>query len=326
MNVTRRFNRMIVVAFCVSILCARAAENSYPYHPIRLLIPFPAGGAADLIGRTLGEKLSAQLGQPLVMDNRPGAGGTLATELLTKAEPDGYTLMVGMAGPISISPSVNLHLPYRVARDVTPLTRVSETLNVVVVNPALGATDIRGFIDWAGKQNGNVQYGTSGVGQFDHLAGEFFKQMAGLVMTQVPYKGNGPALIELVSGQIHITFPPYIVAAPYVKAGRLRALAVTTADRQSLLPNLPTVAETLPGFALSNWNGMFAPGHLARAIADRLHAEINKALKLPDVIERFHQNGLEPVGSSTSNDFSNFVSADTEHWARIVHEAKLKFD
>jgi tripartite-type tricarboxylate transporter receptor subunit TctC len=209
---------------------------------------------------------------------------------------------------------------------VTPLTRVSETLNVVVVNPALGVNDVRSFVDWAGKHRGSVQYGTSGVGQFDHLAGEYFKRLAGIEMTQVPYKGNGPALVDLVAGQIHITFPPYIVAASYVRAGRLRALAVTTAERQPLLPQLPAVAETLPGFALSNWNGMFAPGKLPRGLADRLHAEINTALKHPDVIERFHQNGMEPVGSSTRADFTAFVSKDTAHWARIVSDAHLKFD
>jgi tripartite-type tricarboxylate transporter receptor subunit TctC len=318
--------RAVAIALCAHAGAAMAAADAYPSHPIRLLIPFPAGGAADLIGRTLGEKLSAQLGQPFVMDNRPGAGGSLATELLAKAEPDGYTLMVGMAGPISISPSVNPHLPYRPDRDVTPLTRVSETLNVVVVNPALGVSDVRSFVDWAGKHRGSVQYGTSGVGQFDHLAGEYFKRLAGIEMTQVPYKGNGPALVDLVSGQIHITIPPYIVAASYVRAGRLRALAVTTAERQSLLPQLPAVAETLPGFALSNWNGMFAPGKLPPGIADRLHAEINTALKHSDVIERFHQNGMEPIGSSTRADFAAFVTKDTAHWARIVSDAHLKFD
>jgi tripartite-type tricarboxylate transporter receptor subunit TctC len=318
--------RTITIALCAQATIAMSAADVYPTRPIRLLIPFPAGGAADLIGRTLGEKLSAQLGQALVMDNRPGAGGSLATELLAKAEPDGYALMVGMAGPISISPSVNPHLPYRPERDLTPLTRVSETLNVVVVNPALGVGDVRSFVDWAGKHRGTVQYGTSGVGQFDHLAGEYFKRLARVEMTQVPYKGNGPALVDLVSGQIHIAFPPYIVAASYVKAGRLHALAVTTAERQPLLPQLPTVAETLPGFALSNWNGMFAPAKLAPAIADRLHAEINKALRQPDVVERFHLNGMEPVGSSTRADFAAFVKKDTAHWARIVSDAQLKFD
>jgi len=326
MNISMPVMRALLIAACATATAATATGDAYPGRPIRLLIPFPAGGAADLIGRTLGEKLSAQLGQPLVMDNRPGAGGSLATELLAKAEPDGYTLMVGMAGPISISPSVNPHLPYRPDRDLTPLTRVSETLNVVVVNPVIGVNDIRGFVDWARQRAGSVQYGTSGVGQFDHLAGEYFKRLAGIDMTQVPYKGNGPALVDLVAGQIHITFPPYIVAGSYVKAGRLRALAVTTAERQPLLGNLPPVAEALPGFALSNWNGMFGPAKLPPAIADRLHTEINAALKQADVVERFHQNGMEPVGSSTRADFAAFVAKDTAHWARIVKDANLRFD
>lgn len=323
---SRLFAGVLFVALCAAAAATQGAEPTYPSRPIRLLIPFPAGGAADLIGRTLGEKLSAQFGQPVVVDNRPGAGGSLATELLAKSQPDGYTLMVGMAGPISISPSVNPHLTYSVARDITPLTRVSETLNVVVVNPSLGVSDVRGFIDWANKHRGRVEYGTSGIGQFDHLAGEYFIRLAGIPMTAVPYKGNGPALVDLVSNQINITFPPYIVAAPFVKTGRLRALAVTTAERQPLLPDLPTVAETVPGFALSNWNGMFAPGKLAPGIAERLHDGIVKALKEPDVVQRFHQNGMEPVASPTRADFTAFVSADTERWARIVRDAHLKFD
>ncbi len=316
---------VLLGALCV-VAGAQGAEPAYPSRPIRLLIPFPAGGAADLIGRTLGEKLSAQFGVPVVMDNRPGAGGSLATELLARSEPDGYTLMVGLAGPISISPSVNPHLAYDVARDITPLTRVSETLNVVLVNPALGVKDVRGFIDWANKHRGKVEFGTSGVGQFDHLAGTYFAHLAGIQMTAVPYKGNGPAMVDLVSNRINITFPPYVVAAPFVKNGRLRALAVTTAERQPLLPDLPAAGETVRGFGLSNWNGMFAPGKLPPRIADRLHDSIVKALKEPDVIQRFHQNGLEPIASPSRADFAAFVRQDTERWARIVRDTHLKFD
>ena len=320
------FAGVLLAVLCAAACAAQGAEPAYPSRPIRLLIPFPPGGAADLIGRTLGEKLSTQFGQPVVMDNRPGAGGSLATELLARSEPDGYTLMVGLAGPITISPSVNPHLTYNVARDITPLTRVSETLNVVVVNPSLGVSDVRGFIDWAGKHRGKAEFGTSGVGQFDHLAGTYFMHLAGIQMTAVPYKGNGPALVDLVSNRINITFPPYVVAAPFVKTGRLRALAVTTAERQPLLPDLPPVADVLPGFGLSNWNGMFAPGKLAPRIADRLHDAIVKALKEQDVVQRFHQNGMEPVASPTRGDFAAFVKEDTERWARIVREAHLKFD
>jgi tripartite-type tricarboxylate transporter receptor subunit TctC len=302
------------------------AQARYPARPIRLLIPFPAGGAADLIGRTIGEKLAAELGQPVVMDNRPGAGGVLATELLAKAEPDGYTVLVGMAGPIAISPSLNKNLPYNVGRDLLPITRVSEVLNVMVVNASSGVAGVTEFIHWAKQRPRDVRFGSSGTGQPDHLAGEFFQRLAGLNMTHVPYKGGGPALVDLVAGQIQVMFSTYIVAAPHVKSGRLRALAVITPQRQPLLPDLQTVAESVPGFGLNNWNGIFAPAKTPRDIANRLFLEINRALKAPDLKERQNALGIEPVGSESSEDFAKFVGAETERWGKIIRDANIKIE
>ena len=328
-----KLSAKVLVGFmsCMAGLwCASASAASeqakYPARPIRLLIPFPAGGAADLIGRTIGEKLAVQMGQPVVMDNRPGAGGVLATELLAKAEPDGYTVLVGMAGPIAISPSLNKNLPYHVGRDLLPITRVSEVLNVMVVNASSGVAGVTEFIRWAKQRPGDVRFGSSGTGQPDHLAGEFFQRLAGLDMTHVPYKGGGPALVDLVAGQIQVMFSTYIVAAPHVKSGRLRALAVITPQRQPLLPDLPTVAESVPGFGLNNWNGMFAPAKTPRDIANRLFVEINRALKAPDLKERQNALGIEPVGSGSREDFAKFIGAETERWGKIIRDANIKIE
>jgi tripartite-type tricarboxylate transporter receptor subunit TctC len=315
-----------MAALCIGWSPAGYAQGKYPVRPIRVLIPFPAGGAADTIGRTIGEQLSAQLKQPVVIDNRPGAGGRLATEMLAKAEPDGYTLLVGTVGAMAISPSLLKKLPYNVERDILPLTRVGEIINVMVVNPSTGARSVREFIDWAKKRSGDVRFGSSGAGQPDHLSGEFFQRLAGIQMTHVPYKGGGPALVDLIAGDLQLMFSTYVVALPHINSGRLRALAVTTPQRQPLLPNLPAVAETVPGFGLSNWNGMFAPAKTPARIADRLFVEINRALKAPEVKKRQNPAGIEPIGSPSRQDFAKFIHEDTVRWAKIIRDADIKVE
>ena len=302
------------------------AQQNYPVRPIRILIPFPAAGAADTIGRTIGEPLAAQLGQPVVIDNRPGAAGRLATEMLAKAEADGYTLLVGTVGGIAISPALYKKLPYDVERDILPLTRVAEIINVMVVNPASGARSMKEFVDWAKKRSGDLRFGSSGTGQTDHIAGEFFQRLTGIRMTHVPYKGGGPALVDLVSGDLQLMFATYVVALPHISSGRLRALAVTTAQRQPLLPDLPPIADTVPGFDISNWNGVFAPAKTPRPVAERLFAEINKALKAPEVKKRQNAAGIEPGGSVSREEFAKFVREDTARWAKIIRDAGIKVE
>lgn len=302
------------------------AQQHYPVRPIRILIPFPAAGAADTIGRTIGEPLAAQLGQPVVIDNRPGAAGRLATEMLAKAEADGYTLLVGTVGGIAISPALYKKLPYDVERDILPLTRVAEIINVMVVNPASGARSMKEFVDWAKKRSGDLRFGSSGTGQTDHIAGEFFQRLTGIRMTHVPYKGGGPALVDLVSGDLQLMFATYVVALPHISSGRLRALAVTTAQRQPLLPDLPPIADTVPGFDISNWNGVFAPAKTPRPVAERLFAEINKALKAPEVKKRQNAAGIEPGGSVSREEFAKFVREDTARWAKIIRDAGITLE
>ncbi len=302
------------------------AQSPYPTRPIRILVPFPAGGAADNIGRSIGEKLAAQLGQPVVIDNRSGAAGRIATEMLKNAEPDGHTLLVGGVGPLAISPSLYAKLSYDTQRDFLPVTRVAEILNVLVINPSAKVENVQQFMDWAKKRAGATRFGSSGPGQLDHLAAEFFQRLTGIQLIHVPYKGGGPALIDLLSGDLQLMFATYATARPHVLSGKLRALAVTTTKRQALLPDLPAISETVPGFGVSNWNGVFAPVKTSPQIADRLFVEINRALQEPDVKKRLNASGIDPVGSASPSEFKMFVREDMVRWAKIIKDAGIKLE
>jgi tripartite-type tricarboxylate transporter receptor subunit TctC len=299
------------------------AQGAYPARPIRVLIPFPAAGAADTIGRSIGDRLAVQMGQPVVVDNRPGAAGRLATEMLAKAEPDGYTLLVGGVGPLAISPSLYRKLPYDPERNFLPITLAAEIINVMVVGQAGGIAEPKQFIAWAKARRGDVRFGSSGPGQFDHLVGEFFKRETGLAMTHVPYKGGGPALVDMVSGDIQLMFATYVTAVPHVRGGRLRAIAVTTPKRQQLLSELPALSEVIPGFGASNWNGMFAPAGTPPKVAERLFAEIGKAMQHPEVKKRQNAVGIEPGGSVSRDAFAKFIREDHARWAKIIREAGI---
>ena len=302
------------------------AQSQYPSRPLRILIPFPAGGASDTIGRSIGDQLAIQLGQPVVVDNRAGAAGRLATEMLVNSEPNGYTLLVGGVGPLAISPALYTKLPYDVQRDFVAITRVAELLNVMVVNASAGNANVGQFIAWAKKRTTGVRYGSSGPGQLDHLAGELFQRLTGLPMTHVPYKGGGPALVDLLSGDIQLMFATYVTAVPHLKSGRLRALAVTTPQRRALLPDLPAVSEVVPGFGVSNWNGIFVPAKTPPRIADFLFAQVNKALQAPEVIRRQNAVGIEPGGSASRAEFVTFIREDTARWARVVKDAAIRVE
>jgi len=302
------------------------AQQKYPTRPIRLLIPFPAGGAADTIGRSMGIELAAQLGQSVVVDNRPGAGGRLAHEMLANATPDGYTLLIGMAGPVCISPTLYRNLAYKPARDLLPITRVAEIVNVMVVHPRTGVKTVKEFVPWAKTYRGDIRFGSSGTGQPDHLAAELFQRVAGIKMLHVPYKGGGPALIDLLSGDLQVMFPTYVVAVPHAKAGRLRIIAVVSPKRQPLLPELPAVSETAPGFGLINWNGVFVPAKTPKPIADRLFIEINKAILHPAVKRRQNAAGIQPGGSQSQQEFAQFVAEETKRWAKVIKDANIRVE
>lgn len=327
MKAARMLQLFISLITCYGVLVPSYgyAQDAYPTRPIRILVPFPAGGAADTIGRTIGQQLSAQLGQSVVVDNRPGAAGRLATEMLARADPNGYTLLIGTPGAISVAPSLYDTLPYDTQRDLLPITLVAEALNVLVVNPSTGANNVEEFIAWAKKAK-EVRFGSSGVGQTDHLAAELFKRLTGVRMTHVPYKGGGPALVDLLAGDLHVMFPTYVVAVPHLKSGKLRALGIATADRKALVPDLPAISETVPGFGISNWDGIFVPAKTPARIADRLFVEITRAIKDPGLIKRQNAAGLVPVASASRADFAKFIQEDKTRWARLIKEANIKVD
>ncbi len=315
---------MHAVWLAAALGCAGAhAQGAYPSRPVRILVPFPPGGAADTIARSIGDQLAVQVAQPVVIDNRTGAGGRIATELTVNANPDGYTVLVGTVGGIAVSPALYRKLPYDAQRDLLPVSHVAEIINILAVPSALGVGSVREFLDWARGRSDPPRYGSSGTGQPDHLAGELLQRLAGVPLAHVPYKGGGPALIDLMAGDLQLMFATYVVSLPHIKSGRLRMIAVTTPARQPLLPEVPAVGETVPGFGLSNWNGMFLPGRTPAAIADRLHAEINRALQAPEVRRRQAAAGIEPGGSPSRAHFANFVREETVRWARIVREAKI---
>ncbi|HWI13485.1 MAG TPA: tripartite tricarboxylate transporter substrate binding protein [Burkholderiales bacterium] len=316
----------IALAAAAALPSAVNAQAAYPARPIRVLIPFPAGGAADTIARTVGEQMAQQFGQPVVMDNRPGAGGRLATEMLAHAEPDGYTLLLGTVGSIAVSPALYRKLPYDPQRDILPVTQAGDVLSVMVVHPGMGVATVQQFIEWAKQRQGQVRFGSSGTGQPDHVAGELFQRLTGVHMTHVPYKGGGPALVDLIAGDLQVMFATYVVAVPHIRSGRLKAVATTAPKRQPLLGDLPAVSETVPGFGFTNWNGVFAPGRTPGAIADRLHAAVNNALQAPEVRKRQQGAGIEPVGSATRAEFAQFVREDTARWAKLVREAHIQVE
>lgn len=314
------------MAYWSSWTLAVGAQSNYPVRPIRVLVAYPAGGATDIIGRTVGTKLSAQLGQPVVIDNRPGAAGRLATEILAKAEPDGYTLLI-VSVSIAISPSLYKKLPYDTQRDLLPLTRLAEKINVMLINSSIKVKSVKEFVHWAKQRPNDVRFGTSGVGQTSHLAGELFQRLANIRMIPVSYRGSGPALIDLSSSEIQLMFAPFGVAKPLVNDGKLRMLAVATSKRQPILPNLPTVAETFPEFTfISNWDGMFAPKKIPAPIAERLVAEVNKALQDPEVTKHLNAAGIQPAGSASFGEFATFLREETRHWAKIVRDAGIKVE
>lgn len=303
---------------------ALLAQDKYPTRPIRILIPFPAAGAADTIGRSIGDQLAAQMGQPVVVDNRPGAAGRLATEMLAKAEPDGYTLLVGGVGPLAISPTLYKKLPYDTERDFVPLTRVAEIINVMVVHPSSGAATPKQFIDWAKKRGGDVRFGSSGPGQFDHLVGEFFQRETDLKMTHVPYKGGGPALIDVIAGQVQIVFSPPQTGLPHVKARRVRAIGMTSLQRIPTEPDIPAIAEAVPGYEATNWHAMIGPRGLPAAVVERISGEVRKIISQKDVETLLHNSGVFPAGGGSPEEVRELIRKDFEQWARVVQQAGVK--
>ena len=311
----------ISVAFAVAAsICAAA----YPERPIRLVVPAAAGGAIDVVGRIVGLKLGEQLGQTIVIDNRGGANNIIGTEIAARSPPDGYTLLI-TAGAHSINPAVYRKLPYDALRDFTPISHIVNSGGlVIVVHPSFGARTLQQLIEMARASPGKIAYGSAGFGNSTHIAGEMFQVMAGVKLIHVPYKGAGPAVNDLLGGQIPLMFGPSPVVVPMVQAGRLRPLAFTGLKRSSQLPDVPTVDEAgVKGYENSGWYGMYGPRGVPKAIVARLNAALVAIVKMPDTRERFAALNLEPVGSSPEQ-FAQFLKDDLEKYARIAKAAGIK--
>jgi len=307
-----------------SAALAQKADN-WPSRPIRLIVPFPPGGGTDLVGRSVGNKLSEALGQKIVIDNRGGAGGNIGTELAAHAEPDGYTMLIGNIG-IAINPTLyGDKLRFDPKRDLTPVTWSSDALNILMVHPSLPVKNVKGLIVLARARPGELAFSSSGVGAADHLAGELFNRMLNVRTIHVPYKGGGPAAVDLAAGNVQFSFNTASAQTALWRAGKLRALAVLSPKRQPLFPDLPAVAETVPGYAVNNWYGFFVPANTPRPIVDRLSSEINRILKLPDIVSLHNAGGVIPMGT-TPEEFARFIDAQSQKWAKVIKEAGIRLE
>jgi tripartite-type tricarboxylate transporter receptor subunit TctC len=300
---------------------APAFAQPYPNKPIRIYVPFAAGGAVDTLARLVGNKLSEQLGQPVIVENRAGAGGNLAPDAVAKAAPDGYSILQTTNG-LAISPALYRSLPFDVHKDFAPVTQLVASQLVFAANPKLPANTIAEFIALAKSKPGSLNYGSTGVGNPLHLTMEMFKRAAGIELQAVPYRGDAPLNTALIAGEIQVAVVPMATVLGHLSSGTLKALAIGGAKRSPALPEVPTVGETLPGFESTSWQGYFVPAGTPREIIVRLQQETAKALKLPDVIERLKTGGNEGVGS-TPEEFSARFKADVEKFAKIVKEAHI---
>jgi len=297
------------------------AEQNYPSKPIRLIVPFSPGGPSDAVARMLAQKLTDTFGQTVVVDNRAGGGGTIGTETAVRAEPDGYTMIIVSA---AYAANAALYkLPYDPLNDITPIALIGEAGNLVALHPSVPIRSIKELIAYDKASPGKLNYGSGGTGGDTHLAAELFNQMAGTRLTHVPYKGMGPALNELLGGQIQLIFGNLSVMIPHVKAGRIRGIAVTTVNRSNATPEIPTVAETLPGYEARAWAAVLGPKALPKDIAARWQMEIDRILRSSDAQERMARNGMEPAGASRAS-FRQVLERDVAKWQKVVQIAGIK--
>jgi tripartite-type tricarboxylate transporter receptor subunit TctC len=295
----------------------------YPLRPIRLVVPSSPGGGTDIVGRLLAQKLGEVLGQPLVVDNRPGAGTLIGTEFVAKSAPDGYTLLMGLS-TLAIDPSIYAKLPYDALKDFAAISLAASVPNVLSVHPSVPATTVPELIALASARQGRLTCGSAGLGTNPHLAAELFRTMAGVEWVHVPYKGSGPAVIGLLAGQVDLMFATLPSVIQHVRAGKLRALGVSTAARAPALPDVPTIAEAgLPGYEAIQWYGVLAPTGTPRAIIDRLSRDIGRALQAPEMRERLAVEGATPIGSSP-DEFAAYLRRETEKWAEVIKTTGLK--
>ena len=303
-----------------------AVAQAYPSRPIHLVVPFPAGGPTDIVARPLAQKLSEQLGQPVIIDNRGGAGGSIGAAVVAQAAPDGYTLLMATVGTQAINTSLYARLPYDALNDFAPVSLVARAPVALVAHPSVPANSVAGLIALSKSLPAGLTFGSAGSGTPGHLSGEIFRSRTGAVIIHVPYKGSAPAIQDLVGGQIQLMFDPVQSVLPLIRSGRAKALAISSAKRSSVLPEVPTMVESgVPGEATTAWWGVVAPAKTPREIVVRLHREIEKALAASDVRDKLLAIGIEP-GAMLPDEFSAFIRAETERWGQAVRASGAKVD
>jgi tripartite-type tricarboxylate transporter receptor subunit TctC len=318
------FSVLLTAAFALAVGVPAQAQDAWPNRSVRMVVPFAAGGATDVVARALGKDLSELWGQPVVVDNRGGAGGNIGADVVAKSLPDGYTLLMASGSILTVNPHIYAKLPFDPQKDFIPVTNVASGPQLVVVHPGVPAKSVRDMIALAKTKPGTVNFGSAGIGSQTHMAAENFVDAAGINATHVPYKGEGPALADLIAGQIQFVLANIAAAAPHVNNGTIRALAVTSLTRSPLLPDVPTVAESgITGFENSGWFGILVPAGTPQAIVNKIHADTVKVLERREMKERLSVQGMAPVGNTPAA-FANAIQDESKRWEQVVKSRGLK--
>ena len=320
-----RFSRTLLGAAAFLVFCAPSLAQNYPTKPIRLILGFAPGGSTDLVARVVGQKMSESWGQQVIIDNRPGANGMIGADLVAKASPDGYSLLLSSIGPMAINASL-YKMPYDIVNDFAPVTYTGNVANLLVVHPTVPAVNVKELIALAKAKPGQITFGSSGTGGAPHMAVELFKLLTKVNVVHVPYKGGGPAMADLVGGQISGSFASMPSSIPFVKSGKLRALAVTALKRSPALPETPTISEAgVQGFSVLDWQGLFTTAKTSPEIVNKVNAEVVRVLALRDVVERLSAAGVE-IQTSTPKEWGDFVKSEIAKWSKVVKEAGVKVE
>jgi tripartite-type tricarboxylate transporter receptor subunit TctC len=318
----------LLAGICGFALAAPAAAqgDTWPSKPIKYIVPFPPGGTTDILARIIAQKLSISLGQQVMVDNKPGAGGNIGSDFVAKSAPDGYTILGGTISSHAINMSMYKKMPYDAVRDFTPITLIGTNANILVIHPSNPAKNLAEFIANARAKKEPLNFASAGAGTSQHLSGEMFKSLTGLDMVHIPYKGSAPAIQDVMGEQVAMMFDTTVVAGPFVKSGKLRALGVTSSKRVKGFDDVPTIAEAgVPGYEVVSWQGVFAPAGTPREIVQKLNIELVKVLRMPDVAKRLEDLGLEPAGN-TPEEFAAFQKAEIAKWAKVIKAANLSAD
>ena len=316
---------IVALAGAMSSAVAQSGSANFPDKPIKIVVTFTTGGAPDILARLIGERLTAAWGQPVIVDNKPGAGGNLGADFVAKAPPDGYTIVVGTVGTHSINGALYSKMPYDMVRDFTPITLLATTPNMLVINNDVPAKNLKDFIA-LGKKEGKMTFASSGSGTSIHVSGELFKTMTGIDMVHIPYKGRATAIPDLLGGRVTMMFDNMPSSLALVREGKLRALGVTSSMRSPAAPDIPTIAESgLQGFDAVSWFALFAPANTPKPIIDKLQTEVRKILKTPDIRKRLADNGLDPVGG-TPDELAAYQKSEISKWAKVVKDSGAKVD